>query len=52
MRGHIAAVRMRQAAALGGDEGATLRDEADAYFKEQGIKAKDRFAMLFAPAPE
>jgi hypothetical protein len=47
---HAAVVRYRQGEAMGGDEGAGLRREAEEWMRQQGIAEPERMARMLAPA--
>lgn len=46
---HVACVRLRRGAWLGGREGAALGAAAQSFMTEQGIRRADRMAALFLP---
>jgi tetratricopeptide (TPR) repeat protein len=46
---HAAAARRQQGVLAGGDAGAALVADADAFMRGQGIRRPERFAELFAP---
>ena len=48
-KGFLAAAERHLGALVGGTEGATLVQRADAYFTEEGVKRPDRFAAMLLP---
>ncbi len=48
---HGAALRWRRGQVVGGDEGATLQSEAEAWFSSQGFVSPARMADTLVPAP-
>jgi hypothetical protein len=49
MKLHAAVARACRAKVVGGDEGRALAQEADAYFRGEGIKQPEKVALVFAP---
>jgi hypothetical protein len=50
MRLHAACVRWRRARLVGGDEGARLRADAEAYFRSQGFVRIEPMVATLAPS--